>query len=231
MKVLCITNVFPLPVDRGNAIRVLGFLRALATTHEIHVLTRERFDTSDDLVADLRSELGARVEVFPPVPQAGDTKAATALRWGRALLHRMPPWVLADRSVDLLRRAQVLASQFDRIFLMDDYSFAYASTLKGDVPIVGDKTSVLGPLMGSHQSVRGSWHEQAKYALGLALIRRFERRAAQHVDVIVATTYEEGQRFSQLYGRFPEAIVPSAVDLRPATSTRKGCRTVGWLGD
>jgi glycosyltransferase involved in cell wall biosynthesis len=230
MKILCIANLFPLPVDRGHAIRELGFLKALAAVHEIHVLTLERLDTGEDLVSDLETLLGARVEAFPHAPPGQPTKRAVALRWARSLLRGMPPWVLAESSVELLHRARVLAPQFDRVFLMDDYSFAYAGALKGDTPIIGDKNSVLGSLLGPHRRVPGSWREQARHTLGLSLTRRFERRTAQHVDVVVATTHQEARRFNQLYGRLPEAIVPSAVDLPPATSRREGCRAVGWLG-
>ena len=60
MRVLAVTNQFPLPLDSGEPLRVDGLLRALAAEHDVHLLALARPTTTPELVAQMAERLGRR---------------------------------------------------------------------------------------------------------------------------------------------------------------------------
>jgi len=236
MRLLVITNQFPLPLDMGGPVRILGLMRVLAASHEVYVLARRRPDTSDELVADLARTLRAPVETFLPGGPRRRGRLAGMWRWLRALQRGMPPWVLAQFDPALARRARELAPGCSVVVLLDDYAGAYARRIHGLAPIVADKHNVAGWSASPPASTGGGFacalRAKARHRLSLRLTRRFERRCAREVDALVVTSEEERARFQALYGRLSEAVIPSAVTPGPARSPRPRPRPclVGWLG-
>lgn len=227
MKLLVITSVFPLPLDRGGPVRIMGLLGALATEHHVHLLAIQRRSTTEELRLGLQAELGGEVEVFDPQPR-DPGRTASVRRWARALYDGVPPWVSADHSRDLERRAGELAADADAVVLLDEYAGIYAAGVSHLAPVIADKHNVMGasatddsPLTGH----RGRVHRM----LTIHLSRRFERDYLRHTTRIVVTSADEGTRLKQLYGRTADAVVPSAVDMPPEMH-RGEVNVVGWLG-
>src|SRR3954453_12083794 len=157
MNVLCLTNLFPLPPDQGGAMRVLGLLRALAKRHSLHVLSLRRAETTREREVELASMLNATVETFdrPAFPETG---LSGGRLWARSLLSRTPPWVLAQASPSLRRRAEALTEGFDAVVLLDDYAGVYLPRNGGWPPVVADKHNVLAASVRAappRESVRG----------------------------------------------------------------------------
>ena len=225
MRILCITHYFPWPADAGGPIRVLGLLRALAQEHEVQLLTIRRDGTTEADRAVLRSA-GIEVEDFPapPEPHGG------AGLWGRSIVHRKPPWVLADESQALCRRALALAPAYDAIVIMDDHAAASAELLRaaGTPRIVLDKPIVLGA--DPFPNRKAGTRERLVRALGSRLEQSFEGRCLRSADAAVVTSEEEGERLQRIYGRAPNAVVPSAIDLPARPSDGANPRRIGWLG-
>jgi len=230
MRVLAITNQFPLPLDMGGPLRFFGLARALAADHEVHLLALRRGNTTDALVTELASMLGGPVETFPrPRLHTGGRREALA-RWARAGVEGLPPWVSAEASRDLERRALNLASDADAVVLLDDYAGVYASTLAAVAPVVADKSNVLGWTASQPGASETGTRARARRSLSAHLARRFERGYTRHASAVVVTSEEEERRFEALYGRRPDAVVPSGVDLPPPPLELPESGAVGWLG-
>lgn len=233
MRILAITNQFPLPQDMGGPLRILGLMRALADAHELHVLAVRRPETSDDLAAELGAQVGAHVEVFAAPPRARPGTRSTIDRWVRSLRRGMPPWVLQQFHPRLCQRAIALAPGVSVVVLLDDYAGAYAPWLSRLAPVVADKHGVAGwSRVGAGSSWRHVAHApaaSAARALERHLTRRFERLVSGHAAAVVVTSDEEAGRFEELYGVRP-GVVPSAIELPATCSLSPEGRRIGWLG-
>jgi glycosyltransferase involved in cell wall biosynthesis len=229
MRVLAITNEFPLPLDRGGPVRFYGLSRAIAAEHEIHLLALARENTTELLIAQLRSELRGEVEVFERSVPGGASIAAVTARWSRAIVRGIPPEVSAQHSAALARRAVELAPGADAVVLLDDYAGIYAHALAPVAPVVCDKSMVMAWSAAANPPISGL-SEHAQRALRIWLTRRFERGYVRDAALVVVTSDEESRRLKALYGRAADAVVPSAVDLPERPAQPAGARAVGWLG-
>ena len=233
MKILAITNQFPLPQDRGGPLRILGLMRALAAAHDLQVLAVRRPDTSDQLAAELSTSLGAPIDSFVPRRSGARGLWPKVGRWTRALQRGMPPWVLEQFHPQLCRRAVMLAQDVSVVVLLDDYAGAYAPHLSPLAPLVADKHQVAG----WSRCERGSVHDQmsrdaptfVRHALGRHLTRRFERLVASAATAVVVTSNEEARRFEDLYGRRPDTV-RSAIEAPAEARLASGTGQIGWLG-
>jgi len=137
--------------------------------------------------------------------------------------------VLARESPALLERARGLLAETDAVVILDDYAGAYAASVRaaGARTIVADKHLV----MGADPAPRdiGGPRARAVQAIGARLTRSFERRCLRHVDAVVVTSDEEAERLERTYGRRPDAVVVSAIDL-PRRGGQGDPRRVAWLG-
>lgn len=234
MKILAITNHFPLPQDMGGALRIFGLMRALADGHDLQVLALRRRDTSDALVAELGARVGAEVETFLPRKHHAGSTVSSVNRWIKASRRGMPPWVLQQFHPELCRRAIQLTPGVSAVVLLDDYAGVYASRLSRLAPVVADKHQVAGwsrPQLGPlRDRMAGAPADIVRDTLARRLTRRFERRVAREVTAMVVTSDEEAARFEEQYGQRP-FTVPSAIELGPSFNCGKGGgRRIGWLG-
>jgi glycosyltransferase involved in cell wall biosynthesis len=225
MRVLAITNQFPLPLDMGGPLRFFGLAKAIAKRHDVHMLALARPNTTEALAEELRAELGGPVEVFEAAPAR-----ASAAGWLRALTRGIPPWIEDQHSPELARRAAELADEVDVVVLLDDYAGIYGKAVGNRVPVVADKSNVMG-WSAAHPAIAPSTpKERAHQAMSVRLVRRFERDAVRRAAAVVVTADEESTRLARLYGRPADAVVHSAIEL-PAESARNGGgRAIGWLG-
>ena len=219
MRVLAITNEFPLPPDRGGPVRFLGLARALARDHDVHLLALERPNTTPALVEELREVLGGPVETFTRDEATG----ARLTRWVGAVRSGVPPWVQAQHSAKLAGRAAQLARDSGAVAILDDYAGVYAGATAPFAPVVCDKSNIMG--WTAAETGAGP-----RRRLHMSLIRRFEAAYLKHASGVVVTSPEEAERLQALYGAAASAVVPSAVDLPLTASEPAGERAVGWLG-
>jgi glycosyltransferase involved in cell wall biosynthesis len=225
VRILCITNVFPLPQDRGGAVRVLGLLDALASAHDLHVLALRRA-TDGTLASALAERLGAAVELFEPSP----LPRSTAVRWVRAILAGMPPWIAGERSQALAQRVHELATAVDAVVVLDDYAGIYLDRIPPGTRVVIDKHNVLGASAPVEARGEPGPIARLRAPLAVGLSRTFERRTLRRANAVVVTSEDEDRRLRTLYGRGADAVVPSAIDLPRESPLSPASRTIGWLG-
>jgi glycosyltransferase involved in cell wall biosynthesis len=116
----------------------------------------------------------------------------------------------------------------DAAVLLDDYAGVYARSIAPLAPVVADKSNVMGWSVTEGLQPR-HLTERVHRSLSIRLSRRFEGGYTRHAAAIVVTSEEERRRFETLYGRRPEAVVPSAIDL-PLEAGDPASHTIGWLG-
>lgn len=231
MKILLVTIDFPLPVNAGGVVRLLGISEALARRgHDLTMLARLREPGTDPaLVGELSARLGgARVEVFSP-PQrpapAGGWRVAG--RWAYSAATATPPWVWTSYSRQMARRVRALAPAFDACLILDDNAHQYALDTAGLVPTVLDKQNV----MAASWNNTSHYASRAQQALAFNLLRRWEGSVTGAADAVIVTSQDEARRFTQQHGA-PCDWVGSAIATPELVATpRKAPPSVVWLGD
>jgi polysaccharide biosynthesis protein PslH len=233
VRLLLVTIDFPLPVDAGGVVRLLGLAEALSRRHEVHLLARERRPTSLAVVEALSERLGgAPVETFPAPEPVPDGRASKLARWSRAVARRKPPWVLRADSPALRRRAAELAPDFDAAIVLDDNASVYVDALHTRVPVVLDKQNVKAYSFRQEPSGWGpSLRGRAMQRLAGTLYVGFERRSSRRAELVVVTSNDEARRFELAHGWRP-AVVPSAIPKpRAVADVPSAPAAVAWLGD
>ncbi len=224
MRVVAVTNQFPLPLDAGGPLRFHGLARALARSHDVRLLALARANTTDELVAELSATIDGPVEVFEPSPQPG-----FAGRWLRALAMGVPTYVRAQWSDALASRLGAVAGKADAVVFLDDYAAGYAGVVDGTAPVLIDKSNVFGWSITEEPPPAGVRRRLLR-EVSKSLVRRFERDCLRHATAVVLTSSEESDRLERLYGRKADAVVPSGVDVPPARPALNRDRAIGWLG-
>lgn len=232
MNILCITNDLPIPVMSGGDVRILGILRALASTYSVRLLVScdpHAVVGTGELLAE---ELDGTVESFSRNALSVDL-ASRASRWSRALLRGSPTWIDFYSNRELVDRALGIICEWDAVVLLEDYSGVYARQLaaRKRCPIIVDKHNVLGASMAMGKGRRGHGFVAARAVLETHLVRNYERRYLRAADAVVVTSAEEDRRLRELYGIAANAVVPSAVDLFPDMACKGDTGRVAWLGD
>lgn len=225
MRLLLVTRDFPLPVDAGGVVRLLGLAEALRTRHDVHLVSRERGPTPPALVDALRARLDAPVETFPvPERTIARSAPAKAARWATALRTGEPPWIPEHRSAPMAARLRELSPDFDAAVILDDMAATYAEDLAPLVPAVLDKQNVWGASFAA--GARGP-----AGAVVLRTVRAYERRTSELAAAVVVTSEREGDRFAEVYGWRPD-VVPSAIPTpEPLAASADAPPHVAWLGD
>lgn len=238
MKLLCLTDLFPLPMVTGTHVRVTGLLRSLAGAHQVHLLCRADETVDIGRVAQLRAELGgAAVEVFDPGPAPGRTFGAKVARWSVALRAGRPTWVGAQHHPGLLARAEALVAGADAIVILDDYAGSYVKVLAavpGRPAIVVDKSNVMGASLDDAADAADVADGVRRLAVVVdrRLVKRHERGYIALADAVVVTSADEASRMHRLYGRWPNAVVTSATTLLDVPDTpRAGPPGILYVGN
>lgn len=238
MKLLLLTIDFPLPVNAGGVVRLIGISEALARRgHELTMLARLREpDTDPALVGQLSDRLGgAAVEVFsaPQRPAPGGP-AHVAGRWAWATATRTPPWVWTSYSRQMAQRALELAPDHDACLILDDNAHHYAIELAPRIPTVLDMQNVMAASWNNTNHWGGadpSAGQRAQQALAYRLLVSWERRVSHAADAVIVTSADEADRFREHYGRSCDWVGSAIGAPEPVAQPRQAPPHVVWLGD
>ncbi len=225
MGLTVVSTFFPLPEDRGDPVRVLMMLRALARTGPYTLLVVRRPDTTPEQVDELRSRLpGVEVRAYQPTPYRLGRLGPPG-RYAEALRAGMPPWVRTRYSRAL---HQDLAARTGPAVAIGEAAAAY-------FPGTGlrwhwDKANVLAA--STRQDVEeapGLVHRlRARYLARIS--HRFEARALSSCGTVSVTSAEESARLRAAYGRRADLTLPSCVPVPVGHVPRPRDRSLVWLG-
>ncbi|MBO9532625.1 MAG: glycosyltransferase [Solirubrobacteraceae bacterium] len=231
MKILLVTIDFPLPVNAGGVVRLLGISEALARRgHELTMLARLREPGTDPaLIGELSERLGgAHVEVFaPPKRPAPSGVLKVAGRWAFSTATVTPPWVWTSYSRQMARRVRQLAPSFDACLILDDNAHHYALDTAGLVPTVLDKQNV----MAASWNNTSHYASRAQQALAYQLLARWEGSVTRAADAVIVTSAEEALRFREHHHAHCDWVGSAIGTPELVAAPRKASPSVVWLGD
>jgi glycosyltransferase involved in cell wall biosynthesis len=233
LRITCVLSEFPLPRDRGGQLRNLGILEALASHHAVRVLSPRRIDTTDANVQELSDLIDGPVEVFEPRWSDQRTPQGVAARWLLAVLTGRPPWVVTTFTRLFKRRLLALARESDVVLLMEGGAEAWPRALlrrlEPNPVVVLDKHAVATASLATTPEHEQSAIRRLRHRLLVALTRRSERSSLRRADFVIVTSEADAARLATMYGRPADAILRSAVHMRPQVSGTNGS-VVGFLG-
>jgi glycosyltransferase involved in cell wall biosynthesis len=124
-----------------------------------------------------------------------------------------------------------LARDFDCVVLLEDAASIYMESLPPWIPVVLDKHNVHGWSTAEAPTTgKPAWLFEVRHRVHLAATRSFEKRTLERCNAVSVTSKEEAARLFRLYSRKADAVVPSGVELMPASEGTPGTGVVGWLG-
>ncbi len=238
MKLLLVTIDFPLPVNAGGVVRLLGISEALARRgHDLTMLARLREkDTDPALVGQLSERLGgAQIEVFSaPTRPAPGGAWRVAGRWAFSSATATPPWVWTSYSRQMARRLRQIAPSFDACLILDDNAHHYALDAQGLVPTVLDKQNVMAASWNNTNHWGGanpSAGQRAQQALAYRLLTRWEGTVARAADATIVTSADEAERFREHHGMDCDWVGSAIGTPELVAAPRRAEPSVVWLGD
>ncbi|MEV0392188.1 glycosyltransferase family 4 protein [Polymorphospora rubra] len=224
MALTVVSTYLPIPQDRGDPVRVLMMLRAIARIREYTLMVVEREDTTTADTDELRRLLPeVDVRVFPATPYRWNRLGPLG-RYPEALVGGLPPWVrtrysrplhdeLRDRSGPAVAIGEAAGAYFRDTKLRwhwDKANVLAASTLE-DVNEAQDDAHRL----------------RARYLAGISM--RFEKQALSLCSTVSVTSAEEAERLRHHHGRTADFTLPSAVALPTGHLRRPENRSLIWL--
>ncbi|SCF33548.1 Glycosyl transferases group 1 [Micromonospora viridifaciens] len=224
MDLTVVVTFFPLPQDRGDPIRVLMMLRALARVRPYTLFVVRRPETTAAQVAELCALLpGVTVRDFTPTPYRLNRLGPLG-RYQESLLDGMPPWVRTRYSQEL---HEALHARTGAGLAIGEAAGAYLR----DTPLRWhwDKANVLAA--SSRQDVDEATgmahHLRAQYLARIST--RFEEQSLANCATVSVTSDEEAARLAQAYGRAADFTLPSCVPLPERHTPRPIDRRLVWL--
>ena len=224
MTLHVVSTFFPVPQDRGDPVRVLMTLQALATRRPFELFVVRRKNTTAKHERQLRELLpSVEVSVYDPAPYALDWFGPLG-RYPQAAVHRMPPWVRSrysrDLHVDLKARTGVGLA-------IGEAAGAYFRGTR--LRWHWDKANVLAASARQDVSQAESLAHRVRARYIAEVSERFERSAMALASSISVTSQAESQRLHRHYGRVADFTLPSCVPL-PRYSREPAGRHLVWLG-
>jgi polysaccharide biosynthesis protein PslH len=224
-RVLALTSRLPFPPREGHQLRSWNLLRALATRHEVTLLSFAREDDDLDAVHAMRSAF-AGVEVFP-LPGG---RAATGLLAARSLGARRP-FVAARYASPTLRACiAALAPQADVVHVDMLPLMRHADLVPASTPVVYNAHNVEHALLAARAATLAprrlrSTLERMFIAHQVPRLRAFEQAACRRADLVLACSDADAGTLRALAHGGQVAVVPNGVDLdgnRPAPPSAAG---------
>ncbi|MGH8212960.1 MAG: glycosyltransferase, partial [Rhodanobacteraceae bacterium] len=217
-RILVLTSRVPYPPGEGHQLRTFHLLRALASAHQVHLLSCLRPDDMLDKTGPLR-EMLAGFETFP--------LAVTGSRWdliraaGGSLL-APPPFVVRKYEIPALRvRLAEIVADFDLVHVDMLPLMAYADQVPVSTPVVLNAHNVEQLLLERRIEIESDVFPRWFLRRQLPYLRTFERRACERADAILACSPADAEQLRGLAPSTPVHVVPNGVDLefnRPGAS-------------
>jgi sugar transferase (PEP-CTERM/EpsH1 system associated) len=228
MKILFLASTLPYPPVDGWRIRTHQLLEALASAHDVTLLSFRTAHDPTDAVSALRRTCD-RVEVVRR------SRRYSVLDLARGLLGRLPFSVLNYRVPAMRTRlAEVLASTRPDVVHVEDIHMAqYVLGLHG-TPLVLDMHNIESLLLRRYADRQRDPLRKAYARLTAAKLEQYERAAAVVFARLLACSDVDAQ-YASARLRYPRvAVVPNGVDVdrfvpRPSLEEPRALAFVGRM--
>lgn len=209
-RILALTSRVPWPPREGHQLRSYHVLEALASQHDVHLLSCLRSDDDPDVDAPLRKQL-AGFETFPIPAERSRTALARALLQGTLT---RTPFVVAKYGFSALRRRVAeLSNRFDLIHI-DMLPLMAHAPHNCATPIVLNAHNVEHRLLAARVGVEARIGTRTYLRTQVSRLRKFERTAARRAAAILACSEEDARQLQQMAPSTFVHVVPNGVDLQ-----------------
>jgi glycosyltransferase involved in cell wall biosynthesis len=232
-RILALTSRVPWPPREGHQLRSYHVLDALASQHDVHLLSCLRSDDDPGARAPLRDKLTG-FETFTIPAESSRMALMRALLQG-VLTHT--PFVVAKYSVPALKqRMAELSARFDLIHV-DMLPLMAHVPLHCTTPVVLNAHNVEYRLLEARVGVEPRAAARTYLHTQVSRLRAFEGEACRRATVVLACSGEDAGQLHQMAPATPVHVVPNGVDLehnRPDAAPIKAARMVfvgqmGWF--
>ncbi len=232
-RLLVVTSRLPYPPREGHQLRSWHLLRALASQHEVTLLS---FRRDEDVVAEIEPmrEILASLETFPIPAEHSRRSLARALI---KTLTTQEPYVAAKYHSQALRERVAQLSRdsdlvhFDMLPLM-----ACADVVPVGIPVAYNAHNVEHLLLDKRIDIETRPAIRQFLRSQSPRLRKFERAACARADVVLACSDADALVLNEMAAGSAVHVVPNGVDLesnRPApagTTIRQQLVFVGQMG-
>jgi glycosyltransferase involved in cell wall biosynthesis len=221
MKILFLSTWFPYPPDQGSKIRAYHILRALASRHELSVLSFKDSDLEQASI-DHIEKLSSQVRVIDKEPFAQNL-LGRSLGW----FSTKPRAVVGNYSP---RMAQEVAFQIDdwqpdAIFAL---TYIAAMYVPGDLSAfrIADVDNLLSLMLYEQFQAASNSAQMLRRYLAFRKFQRFERDLYKSFDLNLVTSERDARRIREYIPLTSRQVltVPNGVDLSYFQPVSNGAR-------
>ncbi|MDR0182526.1 glycosyltransferase family 4 protein [Lysobacter arvi] len=209
-RILAVTSRLPFPPREGHQLRAWHVLRALASKHEVTLLSFQRNDDLPDETAPLHAAM-ARVETFRiPGERSRAALARTALR---GVLTPTPFLVARYDAPALRERLRALARDADLVHFDMLPLIAHADCVPDGIPVTLNAHNVEHRLLATRARIETRGWARRFLAGQVEKLRTFERHACGRADAVLACSEVDAQGLRELVPDCNVHVVANGVDL------------------
>jgi glycosyltransferase involved in cell wall biosynthesis len=209
-RILMLTSRLPYPPREGHQLRSWHLLRALASAHEVTLLSFVRSDDLPDQCAPLRAAV-SRLETFPILAEQSRTTLAVSL--AKSVLGARP--FVAEKYASLRLRARVaeLAGAADVVHVDMLPLMGLVAGLPVVPPLVLNAHNVEHRLLRQRAAIETRAAQRLFLRGQIAKLAEFERAACRRAARVLACSHDDADELALLAPRTPVSVVPNGVDI------------------
>ena len=209
-RILAVTSRLPFPPREGHQLRAWHVLRALASKHEVTLLSFQRNDDLPTEAAPLHVQM-ARVETFRiPGERSRSALARSVLR---GTLTPTPFLVAKYDSAALRERLTALARDADLVHFDMLPLIAHADCVPDGVPVTLNAHNVEHRLLATRARIETRAWARRFLAGQVTRLEAFERRACERADAVLACSDVDAAGLRELVPDCNVHVVANGVDL------------------
>jgi glycosyltransferase involved in cell wall biosynthesis len=233
-RILALTSRVPWPPREGHQLRSYHLLDALASQHEVHLLSCLRGEDDPAAGSPLRDKLTGFEAL--PIP-AEQSRAGLASALTRSVLTRTPFVVAKYAFAALRRRVAELAGRFDLVHVDMLPLMAVVTGIDPRIPVVLNAHNVEHGLLAARIDVEPGLAARSFLRNQLPKLRTFESDACRRASTVLACSEDDAAQLRHMAADTPIQVVPNGVDLetnRPGGTPSKPLQMVfvgqmGWF--
>lgn len=208
-RILALSSRVPWLPREGHQLRSYHVLEALASRHEVHLLSCLRRDDEPGAPAPLRARL-AGFETFPV--DSGRPHLALARALVNGTLTRAPFVVAKYALPALTRRVAKLAQQVD-IIHVDMLPLMACVPVHAHQPVVLNAHNVEHRLLAARAKVETGVAVRLFLRTQVPKLRAFERAACARATMVLACSDDDAAELRGLAPATPVRVIPNGVDI------------------
>ncbi len=223
MRILFITEQFPYPLQDGGNLRTYHVLRALASAHDVTLVSHGPQDQQADFATILPEVRDIHCVAKPILTQR---LLHSTLRVG---LRQFPLFVLKNWSSPLLSTIDrlIASNTFDAIHCNHLDTACYLLRRSWPLKRVFDTHNCLSAMAQQvARETQSSWRRLV-YRREARLLERCEREVCQRMDATLVCSPQDALAFEALRIPRPPSVIPNGVDIEyfsadPTSATEPG---------